>query len=157
MTEMNTGLDNNSRNAVAQALNDVLADTYTLYMKTHSYHWNVTGPQFHTLHTMFEEHYRDMWAALDEIAERVRALGVFAPASGKSLSNIAEIESADDAPPPAQKMIETLLSDHETLIRRARAALSIAAEAEDAASEDLLTVRIQSHEKTAWMLRAMAS
>ncbi|MEL7488494.1 MAG: DNA starvation/stationary phase protection protein [Pseudomonadota bacterium] len=157
MTTLNTGLDENARKAVAQALNSVLADTYTLYMKTHSYHWNVTGPQFHTLHTMYEEQYREMWAALDEIAERVRALGVFAPASGKAFAEMAALQSAESEPPSANDMTANLLADHETLIRNARTALETAAQAGDAASEDLLTVRIQTHEKTAWMLRSLAA
>lgn len=157
MSAINTGLDNNARTAVADALNGVLANTYTLYMKTHAYHWNVTGPQFITLHTMFEEQYREMWAALDEIAERVRALGHFAPSSGKAFSDLSTIESAETQPPDAATMLKNLLEGHETLIRSARAALETAGEANDAASEDLLTVRIQAHEKTAWMLRAMVS
>ncbi len=155
MAEVNTGLDGDARTSVAEALNRVLADTYVLYMKTHVYHWNVTGPQFHTLHTMFEEQYREMWAALDEIAERVRALGVFAPASGKVFAEKASIESADAEPPAAPQMLSNLLADHETLIRSARSALQTAEQSNDAASEDLLTVRIQAHEKTAWMLRSM--
>lgn len=155
MATIDIGLDENARKSVAEALNATLADTYALYMKTHAYHWNVTGPQFHTLHVMFEEQYREMWAALDEIAERVRALGVFAPTSGKQFSELAAIESADTSPPAATTMVERLLSDHETLIKRAREGLSTAEEAGDAASADLLTVRIQTHEKTAWMLRAM--
>jgi starvation-inducible DNA-binding protein len=155
MTAINTGLDDNARKAVANALNGVLADTYVLYQKTHAYHWNVTGPHFVTLHTMFEEQYREMWAALDEIAERVRALGVFAPASGKAFIDLASIDSGENAPPAADQMITNLLAGHEALIRRARKALSVADEVKDAASEDLLTQRIQIHEKTAWMLRAL--
>ena len=155
MATIDIGLDENARKSVAEALNATLADTYALYMKTHAYHWNVTGPQFHTLHVMFEEQYREMWAALDEIAERVRALGVFAPTSGKQFADLTAIESADTSPPAATTMVERLLSDHETLIKRAREGLSTAEEAGDAASADLLTVRIQTHEKTAWMLRAM--
>lgn len=155
MTTLNTGLDGNARKAVAEAINGVLADTYVLYQKTHAYHWNVTGPRFPQLHTMFEEQYREMWAALDEMAERVRALGVYAPASGKVFAEIAEIKSAEAEPPAADAMVSNLLSDHESLIRRARKALDAAGEVNDAASEDLLTVRIQTHEKTAWMLRAM--
>ncbi len=155
MTSVNIGLDEAARNAVADALNATLADTYALYMKTHAFHWNVTGPQFHTLHVMFEEQYREMWTALDEIAERVRALGVFALSSGKSLGDLSAIENADAAPPSSKDMIQALLEGHETLIRRARNGLSIAEEAGDAASADLLTVRIQVHEKTAWMLRSM--
>ena len=150
------GLDENVRKSVAEALNTTLADTYAVYMKTHAYHWNVTGPQFHTLHVMFEEQYNEMWAALDEIAERVRALGVFAPVSGKQFSDLTVIENADTSPPAAETMVTRLLADHETLIKRAREGLSVAEEAGDAASADLLTVRIQTHEKTAWMLRSMA-
>lgn len=155
MTTPNTGLDSNARAAVAQALNGVLADTYTLYQKTHAYHWNVTGPQFHSLHIMFEEEYNEMWAALDVIAERVRALGQFAPASGKAFASLTSIESVESEPPAALAMVRNLLAGHETLIRRAREALTTAEEASDAASADLLTQRIQVHEKTAWMLRAM--
>ena len=155
MAAVDIGITENARSSVAEALNSTLADTYTLYMKTHAYHWNVTGPQFHTLHVMFEEQYNEIWTALDEIAERVRALGVFAPTSGKQFAELSAIENADASPPPATTMVETLLSDHETLIKRARDGLAIAEEAGDAASADLLTVRIQIHEKTAWMLRSM--
>lgn len=155
MATLDIGIDENARKSVAEALNLTLADTFAVYMKTHAYHWNVTGPQFHTLHVMFEEQYREMWAALDEIAERVRALGVFAPTSGTQFSELTVIESADTSPPAAETMVKRLLTDHETLIKRAREGLATAEEAGDAASADLLTVRIQSHEKTAWMLRAM--
>ena len=155
MSSVDIGITENARKSVAEALNATLADTYALYMKTHAYHWNVTGPQFHTLHVMFEEQYNEMWTALDEIAERVRALGVFAPTSGKQFAEMSAIDNADDNPPAASVMVERLLADHETLIKRARNGLSIAEDAGDAASADLLTVRIQTHEKTAWMLRAM--
>lgn len=155
MTRIDIGIDENARKSVADALNATLADSYSLYMKTHAYHWNVTGPQFHTLHIMFEEQYNEMWTALDEIAERVRALGVFAPTSGKQFADLSAIKNDETSPPTATQMIENLLSDHETLIKRAREGLSTAEEAGDAASADLLTVRIQTHEKTAWMLRAL--
>jgi starvation-inducible DNA-binding protein len=155
MSTIDIGIEESARESVADALNATLADTYSLYMKTHAYHWNVTGPQFHTLHIMFEEQYREMWMALDEIAERVRALGVFAPTSGKQLADLSAIDNAETSPPAAAQMIRYLLGDHETLIKRARKGLSIAEEAGDAASADLLTVRIQIHEKTAWMLRAL--
>lgn len=155
MSTPDIGLEENARIAVAEALNATLADSYSLYMKTHAYHWNVTGPQFHTLHIMFEEQYRELWTALDEIAERVRALGVFAPTSGKQFADLSVIDNADTAPPAASEMVKRLLSDHETLIKRARNGLATAEEAGDAASADLLTVRIQTHEKTAWMLRAL--
>ncbi|MGF1543369.1 MAG: Dps family protein [Parvularculaceae bacterium] len=157
MTEINIGLDDDARKSVAEAINGVLADTYVLYMKTHAYHWNVTGPQFKTLHEMFEEQYREMWAALDELAERVRALGHFAPVSGKAFSDLSSLESADASPPAAAQMVANLLAAHEALIRRAREALETADDADDDASEDLITQRIQTHEKTAWMLRAMTA
>ncbi|HXI86966.1 MAG TPA: DNA starvation/stationary phase protection protein, partial [Parvularculaceae bacterium] len=154
MTALNTGLADNAVSAVADALNGVLADTYVLYQKTHAYHWNVTGPHFHSLHLMFEEQYREMWAALDLIAERVRALGRFAPASGRAFADLSSIDSAESEPPPATLMLRNLLSGHESLIRRARKALETAEGANDAASADLLTQRIEAHEKMAWMLRA---
>jgi starvation-inducible DNA-binding protein len=156
MVQINTGLDDNARKAVSEALNAVLADTYALYQKTHVYHWNVTGPQFPALHTMFETQYREMWAALDEIAERVRALGAFAPAGAKAFYELTTIDNTEATPPAAEQMVKNLLAGHESLIRRARKALDVAGDVDDAASEDLLTQRIQTHEKTAWMLRAMA-
>ncbi len=155
MSSVDIGIAENVRVSVAEALNNTLADTYTLYMKTHAYHWNVTGPQFHTLHVMFEEQYNEMWTALDEMAERVRALGVFAPTSGKQFAELSALDNEEASPPPAATMVQNLLSDHEALIKRARSGLAIAEEAGDAASADLLTVRIQTHEKTAWMLRSM--
>ncbi len=155
MSSINIGIEENDRLSVAEALNATLADTYSLYMKTHAYHWNVTGPQFHTLHIMFEQQYNEMWMALDEIAERVRALGVFAPMSGKQFADLSAIDNAEASPPAASKMITQLLDGHETLIKRARQGLATAEDAGDAASADLLTVRIQIHEKTAWMLRAL--
>ncbi|MEM1396938.1 MAG: DNA starvation/stationary phase protection protein [Pseudomonadota bacterium] len=154
MVEINTGLDDNARGAVAEALKGVLSDTYVLYLKTHSFHWNVTGPRFNSLHTLFEEQYRDMWAALDELAERVRALGYFAPASAEDFKERSGLTSAGTEPPSDTAMIEALLQDHETLIRRSREALETADNADDTASEDLLTQRIQTHEKMAWMLRS---
>lgn len=149
MADLDTGIDANARAAVADALNGVLADTYALYAKTHAYHWNVTGPQFPTLHAMFETQYREMWDALDVIAERIRALGAFA--------TLPSGAAAEANPPAAKDMVKNLLDGHEALVRRARKALSAAGEVEDAATEDLLTVRIQTHEKTAWMLRATAA
>lgn len=154
MIAPNTGLDNNARLAVADALTGVLADTYALYFRTHAFHWNVTGPNFHALHVMFEEQYREMWAALDTLAERIRALGALAPADSKTLASRATIDPASEAQPGPDGMIRILLDGHEALIRNARRALATASDANDAASEDLLTQRIDIHEKTAWMLRA---
>ena len=157
MADTNIGLDNNTRTTVADGLKKLLADTYAVYMKTHGYHWNVTGQNFQSLHTLFEEQYRESWDALDEIAERIRALGVFAPASGPALGALTTIEPAGDLPPAAMAMVTELLGDNETLIRNAREVLAAAEDAGDAASADLITVRIQAHEKTAWMLRSTAS
>ncbi len=157
MTDINTGLDGNSRLAIADGLKTLLGDTYEVYMKTHGFHWNVTGMHFNTLHTMFETQYNEMWMALDEIAERIRALGAFAPGSGRTLADASTIEPAPDTPPAAADMVKILLDDHETLIRRARESLSAAEDAGDVATADLIAVRIQTHEKTAWMLRAMTA
>lgn len=154
MIAPNTGLDNNARLAAADALTAVFADTYALYFRTHAFHWNVTGPNFHALHAMFEVQYREMWAALDTLAERIRALGAFAPANGEALAGLASIGEVDEARPGPERMIRILLEGHEALIRNTRRALSTVSDANDAASEDLLTQRIDIHEKTAWMLRA---
>jgi len=139
---------------VAEALSRVLADTFTLYLKTHNFHWNVTGPMFHTLHLMFEEQYNELWVAGDAIAERIRALGHVAPGSYREFSKLTYIQEADVVP-SATEMIAELLRDNETAARTARRALSIARAAVDAPTEDLLTQRVRAHEKAAWMLRSM--
>jgi len=139
---------------VAEALSRVLADTFTLYLKTHTFHWNVTGPMFHTLHLMFEEQYNELWVAGDAIAERIRALGHVAPGSYREFSKLTYIQEADVVPSDAEMMAE-LLRDNETAARTARRALSIARAAVDAPTEDLLTQRVRAHEKAAWMLRSM--
>lgn len=157
MTDINTGLASNARKAAAEALRELLADTYALYLKTHAYHWNVSGPYFEQLHVMFESQYRDMWAALDDLAERIRALGEFAPQSSAQMIELTKIEADGPTPPSAGEMVKNLLAGHEKLIRRARKALDATAEAGDAVSEDLVTQRLAAHEKTAWMLRATAA
>jgi starvation-inducible DNA-binding protein len=157
MASSNIGIADNARRATALALTDVLADTFALYVKTHAYHWNIIGPEFATLHELFGAQYQEMWTALDAIAERVRALGEFAPHSAARLEEGSAIEPAAQPSPKAADMVRDLLDGHEALIRRARKALAAAGEAGDAASEDLLTERIAAHEKTAWMLRAIAS
>jgi starvation-inducible DNA-binding protein len=141
-------------NAVADAMARVLADTYAVYLQTHTYHWNVTGPQFHSLHMMFEVQYNEMWMAVDLLAERIRALGEFAPGSAKSLGALSDISFGRDETPKAEAMVKNLLKAHETLIKNAKAARDIAAKAGDSESEDMLIARIQEHEKTVWMLRA---
>lgn len=152
---VNTGLSENARNAVADAIGGVLADTYALYAKTHGFHWNVTGPQFQTLHTLFEEQYNELWAALDELAERIRALGAFAPGDLGAFAERASLDRAPETPPGGEEMIGLLLADHEAVARRIRDAIEVADEADDNASEDMLVQRLQVHEKTAWMLRSM--
>lgn len=149
------GIDPSKRENVAEALKKVLAETYAIYMKTHGYHWNVTGPQFRTLHLMFEEQYREMWDALDEIAERIRALGVYAPGSGRAMAELSRIEEGDNDVPSAQTMIQNLTKDHEAISAHIREWIEIADEADDDGSEDLMVQRLQFHEKTAWMLRSI--
>jgi starvation-inducible DNA-binding protein len=139
---------------VAEALSRVLADTFTLYLKTHNFHWNVIGPMFHTLHLMFEEQYNELWLAGDAIAERIRALGCIAPGSYREFSKLSYLQETE-AVPSAKEMIAELLRDHETCARTARWALSVARTAVDAPTEDLLTQRVMAHEKAAWMLRSI--
>lgn len=152
--EMETGIPEKSRNEIAGQLSKVLADSYVLYIKTHGYHWNVTGPMFQTLHLMFEQHYTELATAVDEIAERIRALGVYAPASYAQFRELASVEETTDVP-AAKEMIRDLVKSHERVARTARAAFPAAEEGQDEATKDLLTQRISLHEKTAWMLRSL--
>lgn len=156
MTEMSIGIDRKDRDAIVGELEKTLADTYTLYLETHRFHWNVEGPMFQTLHDMFEEQYRDMWDAVDELAERVRTLGRYAPGTYNQFTKLSGIEVNEDNP-PALEMVSTLVQGHESLIRGARKALDVADEKNDQGTVDLLTQRIQFHEKTAWMLRSLLS
>ena len=153
-TTIDIGIEEVDRQAIAEGLARLLADTYTLYLKTHNYHWNVEGPMFTTLHLMFEEQYNEMWVAVDLIAERIRSLGEFAPGSFAQFAKLTSIAEADDVP-SAEEMLGDLVAGHETVARTARAALAIADGAGDQATADLLTQRLQVHEKTAWMLRSM--
>ena len=139
---------------VADALSNVLADTFILYLKTHNFHWNVTGPMFGTLHRMFEEQYNELWLAVDAIAERIRSLGFIAPGS---YGEFARLTYLNDAPTAANagEMISELLRDHETTARTVRSALAVARTAVDAPTEDLLAQRLAAHEKAAWMLRSL--
>lgn len=152
--DINIGIDVAQRKAIADGLSRLLADEYTLYLKTHNFHWNVTGPLFNTLHTMFEGHYTEAAAAVDEIAERIRALGVAAPGTYKQFAALSSIEE-EDGVPSAEDMIRQLVVGHETVVRTAREVFPLAEEASDEPSADLLTQRMQLHEKTAWMLRSM--
>ena len=152
--EVNTGIDRADREAIAAGLSRLLADSYTLYLKTHNYHWNVTGPQFNTLHQMFETQYTELAAAVDEIAERIRALGVRAPGSYAEFSQLTSIEEGDGRE-SAEDMIRQLAIGQETVVRTAREAFPVADAANDEPTADLLTQRMQIHEKNAWMLRSM--
>jgi len=152
--DLNTGISKAHRETIAAGLSRLLADSYTLYLKTHNYHWNVTGPQFNTLHMMFEGQYTELATAVDEIAERIRALGVRAPGSYSEFSEMTSIEegNGDEA---AEEMIRQLAIGQETVVRTARVVFPDADVANDEPTADLLTQRMQIHEKNAWMLRSM--
>ncbi len=142
-----------SRKKIAAGLSRLLADTYTLYLKTHNYHWNVKGPMFTTLHTLFETHYLELALAVDEIAERIRALGHVAPGSYTAFARLSKVKEAEGVP-PATKMIEDLVGDQETLVATAKDVFAAADDANDQATADLATRRMQIHDKNAWMLRS---
>ncbi len=151
------GINEADSKTVANGLAHFLADAYTLYLKTHSFHWNVTGPMFNTLHTMFETQYTEQWQALDEIAERIRALGYNAPGSYAEFAKLSAIkeEPSQDGVPDWKGMVKQLLEGNEAVCKRARAVLRTAADAGDDPTADLLTQRLQTHEKNAWMLRSL--
>ena len=148
------GIDARQRKAIAAGLSRVLADSYTLYLKTHNFHWNVTGPMFQPLHLMFETQYNELALAVDLVAERIRALGVVAPGTYKQFIALSAIKE-DDGIPKAQDMIRRLVEAHETVARTARSVFKTAESASDQPTCDLLTQRMQVHEKTAWMLRSL--
>jgi starvation-inducible DNA-binding protein len=150
------GGEDGDRREVAKGLSHVLADTHTLYLKTHNYHWNVTGPMFYPLHAMFGEQYTELWLASDLLAERIRALGFAAPGSHREFSALAYVREAEGVP-AAGEMVEELMRDHAAVARTARWALSLARSAADAPTEDLLTRRVAAHEKAAWMLRSLSA
>ena len=148
------GISTEDREAIADGLGRVLADSYTLYLKTHNYHWNVTGPLFNSLHLMFEEQYTELALAVDQIAERIRALGFKAPGSYTAYAALTGIPE-DEGEPDAKTMLRNLVIAQETVVRTARSVFPLVDKAGDEASADLLTQRIQIHEKNAWMLRSM--
>lgn len=154
MQKVNTGISESDRKAIAEGLSKLLADSYTLYLKTHNFHWNVTGPMFQTLHLMFETQYTELSTAVDLIAERIRALGHFAPGSYKEYARLTSVPEADGVP-SAKEMIRQLVDAQESVVRTARSVFPTAEKAADEATADLLTQRIQLHEKTAWMLRSL--
>ena len=151
---VDTGLSPQQRHEIAGHLGRLLADTYSLYLKTHNFHWNVVGPRFRELHLMFEEEYNELWLAADLIAERIRALGEVAPATYSEFARLTSIPEPQGVPPAAD-MIAELLKGHEAVARTAREALAPAESAGDQVTLDLLTQRLQIHEKTAWMLRSL--
>lgn len=152
--EINIGIDEKSRKAIAMGLSHLLADSYTLYLKTHNYHWNVTGPMFQTLHLLFETQYTELAIAVDEIAERIRTLGELAPGSYQAYAKLTTI-SEETGNPPAEQMIKNLVLGQEAVVKTARSIVSVVSKAEDEPSLDLLTQRMQVHEKNAWMLRSL--
>ena len=152
--QIDIGIGEKERKEIAEGLSKVLADTYTLYLKTHNYHWNVTGPMFQTLHLMFETHYNELWLAVDLIAERIRALGFPAPGTYAEFTRLASIKE-EPGVPPAEEMIRKIVQGHEAVVRISRTVFAIADKSSDQPTLDLLTQRMQVHEKTAWMLRSM--
>jgi starvation-inducible DNA-binding protein len=148
------GIPETDRQQIAAGLSRLLADTYTLYLKTHNYHWNVTGPMFQTLHLMFETQYTELALAVDLIAERIRALGVPAPGTYREFAELTTIAEAEGIP-KAEEMIRDLVAGQEAVVRTARSIFPLADTANDEPTADLLTQRMQLHEKTAWMLRSL--
>ncbi len=152
---INIGINEADRASIADGLSRLLADSYTLYLTTHNFHWNVTGPLFSTLHDMFMQQYTDLWGALDVIAERIRALGHFAPGSYAAFGKLASVADAPGEPPKAMEMVRILVKGHEAVARTARGLVPAVDKAGDEPTLDLLTQRLDFHEKTAWMLRSL--
>lgn len=154
MSKIDIGIATADREAIANGLKKVLADSYTLYLQTHNFHWNVTGPQFRELHLMFEEHYTELATAVDDIAERIRTLGVAAPGTYKAFAELSSIEEVEGVP-AASEMVSLLTHGHEQVVKTCREVIKIAQEADDESTAALVGDRMREHEKTAWMLRAM--
>ncbi len=152
--KIDIGIEKTQRKAIADGVSKLLADEYTLYLKTHNFHWNVTGPMFNTLHLMFETHYTEAALAVDLIAERIRALGFPAPGTYAEYAKLSSIEETAGVP-EAMEMVRLLVKGHEACARTARSVFPLADKASDEPTADLLTQRLQVHEKTAWMLRSL--
>lgn len=152
---INIGISEKDRAAITQGLSRLLADTYTLYLTTHNFHWNVTGPMFNTLHLMFMTQYTELWNAVDPVAERIRSLGHSAPGSYAQFSKLASVPDAPATPPKALEMVRILVQGHEAVARTARSLFPVADKAGDEPTADLLTQRLTVHEQTAWMLRSL--
>jgi starvation-inducible DNA-binding protein len=153
--DIDIGLSAQDRKQVADGLSRFLADAYTLYLKTHNFHWNVTGPMFNTLHLMFMEQYTELWNAVDPIAERIRSLGHPAPGSYAQFGELSSIKDVPRDPPKALEMVAILVEGHEAVARTARSIFPAAEKADDEPTADLLTQRLAVHEQTAWMLRSL--
>ena len=153
--QIDIGISAEERKRIADGLAKVLADSYTLYLKTHNFHWNVTGPMFNTLHVMFMGQYTELWNAVDPIAERIRSLGHPAPGSYAQFASLSSLPDAPDTPPRALEMVRVLVAGHEAVARTARKLFPIADQAGDEPTADLLTQRLTVHEQTAWMLRSL--
>jgi len=154
-SHINIGISEADRSAIAGGLSHLLADTYTLYLTTHNFHWNVTGPMFNTLHQMFMVQYTELWNAVDPVAERIRSLGHAAPGSYAQFVALASIKDAPASPPKALEMVQILVEGHEAVARTARGIFPLADKAGDEPTADLLTQRLTVHEQTAWMLRSL--
>jgi starvation-inducible DNA-binding protein len=152
---INIGISEANRRAIAEGLTKVLADTYTLYLTTHNFHWNVTGPMFNTLHTMFMTQYTELWNAVDPIAERIRALGFPVAGSHAQFAANSSLPDVPAQPPKALEMVKILVEGHEGVARTARELFPVVDKASDEPTADLLTQRLDIHEKTAWMLRVL--
>jgi len=151
---MDNGISEKDRKKIAEGLSHLLADSYSLYLKTHYFHWNVTGPMFNSLHLMFETQYNELALAVDAIAERIRSLDFYAPGTYREFVKLSSIPESESVP-KAQDMIKELVAGHEAVCRTARSVFPAAEKASDEATADLLTQRLQIHEKTAWMLRSL--
>jgi starvation-inducible DNA-binding protein len=152
---INIGISAKDRAAIAAGLSRLLADTYTLYLTTHNFHWNVTGPMFNTLHAMFMTQYTELWNAVDPVAERIRSLGHAAPGSYAQFGKLASIKDAPATPPKAMAMVRILVEGHEAVARTARQLMPVVGAAGDEPTADLLTQRMTVHEQAAWMLRSL--
>ncbi len=153
--KMDIGISEKDRAAIAQGLSRLLADTYTLYLTTHNFHWNVTGPMFNSLHTMFMDQYTELWNAVDPIAERIRSLGHVAPGSYAAFGKLSSLPDAPAQPPKALEMVRILAQGHEAVARTARSLLPLTDKASDEPTTDVLVQRLTVHEQTAWMLRSL--
>ncbi|GGO88681.1 DNA starvation/stationary phase protection protein [Marinobacterium nitratireducens] len=154
ISAINIGIPEADRKSIAEGLSRLLADSYTLYLQTHNFHWNVTGPQFRELHLMFEEHYTELAVAVDDIAERIRTLGEVAPGTYKAYAALSSIREVDGVP-DAKEMVALLTSGHEQVVRTCREVLKVAQGADDESTASLVSDRMSIHEKTAWMLRSL--